>query len=66
MGEMEKMQFIFMLLSLGVISTCFGISVWFYLEGLGMFYMLVFFGALVWYFVLFRRFWKQIHSKNNK
>jgi len=31
-----------------------------------MFYMLVFLAALVWYFVLFRRFWKQIHSKNNK
>jgi len=45
---MEKLKTIFMVFSLVAIAICFGASVWLYLKGFGMLYMLLFFVALLW------------------
>ncbi|MBQ9363409.1 MAG: hypothetical protein IJT97_08350 [Bacteroidaceae bacterium] len=45
---MEKLKTIFMVFSLIGILICFGASVWLYLKGFGMLYMVLFFVALLW------------------
>ena len=45
---MEKLKLMFMVLSLVAILVCLCASVWLYMEGQGMIYMLLFFAALLW------------------
>jgi len=45
---MEKLKLTLMICSLVAIAICFGASVWLYVNGFGMLYMLLFGLALVW------------------
>ena len=58
---MEKLKLTLMICSLVAIALCFGASVWLYVNGFGMLYMVMFAFAIVWQGYVLWSYWRSRH-----